>query len=165
MPTIEPAPTIAPITLENYTHASLGFKINSPAGWTKDESGQLGTVVIFMNTQAETQGENAFNASINVTSSDLTGSTLEEVLAASKAQLPVVFQNHQLTTEKEVMINDQKAYLIGSKFTQGVFDLENMQLLAAHGERVYVVTATSLATAWEKYEKAFEESLLSFGFN
>ncbi len=163
----KPAPTQQSVSssLEQtaYTNSKFGFKINAPKGWRTDESGQFGTLVFFFNNQTDKEGENQFTTNINVTSESVPGLDLDTYVAATKEMLPKLLQNYRSTEDRPVTTTaGSQARIIGGTFVQGVFHIKNIQLILIEDSRAYIVTATSLESAWDKHKDLLETSLLTF---
>jgi len=148
-----------------YSNAQYGFKINAPKGWRVDESGQLGTIVFFLNTKPDQEGGNPFSANINVTTGSTQGYDLDGYVSATKDLLPKVLQNYKSTDNRKVNINGMQAQIIGGTFMQGVFPLRNLQLIVVKDGQAYVVTGTVLESTWNQYKDLIESSLMTFSLN
>lgn len=156
-----------PGTLEKqaYSNVQHSFKINAPKGWRVDESGQFGTIVFFLNTETDREGENNFSANINATSESTQGYDLDGYVGATKDLLPKLLQNYKSTDNRRVTANGMPAQIIGGTFAQGAFHLRNLQLIVVKNEQAYVVTGTVLESTWDQYKDLIESSLLTFAIN
>lgn len=139
-----------------------GFQINPPKDWRVDNSGQLGTLVIFTNTQTDRAGDSSFGANINVTSESTQGLNLADYVSATKGTLAKLLQDYETTEDKRVSVNGTEAQMIGGTFTQGVFPLRNLQLIVVKDGKAYVTTGTVLNSAWDKNKDLIEASLMTF---
>jgi len=149
-----------------YTNQEHGFSITPPDGWTTDESGILGMIVVFYGTENDYDSEgNAYRANINVTSDTTSGLSFEDYIDANKKQLPLLFQDYRLIEEGEVDVDDQPGVLLTSTFTQGVYDFTNYQLIVLKDETVFVVTASTVSNAWDEQKDMLRSSLLTLKFN
>lgn len=166
-----PVPTATPIAeakvddrLESlaYINEKNNFKINGPKGWKSDESGLLGTLVVFLNPEPDKEGKDPFQANINVITESTQGKNLDDYVKASKEVLPKVLQGYKSTEDKKVTVSGSEGYLIGGTFTQGVYKLRNYQLVVVKDGQAYIVTATALASTWSKYSEIMLASMMTF---
>lgn len=160
----EPQPTISDyLEKQPYTNTQYGFRIHAPKGWRIDESGLFGTHVFFFNTDTELEGNNSFSANINVVSEPAQGLDLKGYVKATKESLSKVLTDYKLVDDKNVSIRSgRQAQFIGGTFIQGESNLRNLQLMVVDNDKGYVVTATVLESAWDKYKDLIEASLLTF---
>ena len=166
-----PAPTETPEPADSqstdllgplYSDSTNGFQIRPPDGWNVDQSGFLGTKVVFINVTPDLHERTAFSANIVIYVEPAGGMTLEEFVELSKAQYPLVLTNYVLLGDETAMVNGREIYFLESTFTHGVYPLRNRQLIAIYDDKAYMVTTTSLAATWQQYEAVFDASLRSF---
>ncbi len=157
------APSPSPVPLDPpYFDARDDFEISPPFGWAINESGALGASIIFQSTTPDLHEEKPFTASINVVVVQAQGDALDEIFAASKEQMARTFADFSLLGETFLIIDDLAARGFEYTFTQGEFPLRIVQIVAVHEDKLYVISATALGAAWDKYEAAFDASLRSF---
>ena len=147
-----------------YSSPIDGFEIRPPNGWVVDDSGTLGTKVLFHNETPDLHEEAPFSANINVLVGPAEGVTLEEVVAGSREQFRISFTNFTLLEETFLIVDGLETHLFEYTFSQGVFPLRFVQLVGIHDDKVYVVSAGALDATWDKYESAFDASLRSLRF-
>lgn len=160
----KPKPTVSPVvkpssTLSSqvYTSSKEGFKIYPPQGWQVDESGLMGTLVIFTGPRKD-----QFTVNINVTSESTQGLDFSSYIAASKGNLPKLLTNYQLLEEKEVAVKGNRGYLLGGEFSAQGFQIRNLQLVVVSNGKAYIATATALSSQWDAYQEVFRSSLSTF---
>lgn len=159
-PTTLPSPTRTSAT--TYTNAADHFQIDRPAGWTVSENNTFGAVVVFTSNQVETSGSNQFRANISVGTESSQGLDLAAYVRATKASIQSVVSNYQPFADRTVTLSGGlQATIISGTFTQGTFDIHNMQLITVKNGRAYIVTATGLASTWSQNQDTLETSLLS----
>lgn len=145
-----------------YATASSTFSIQFPEGWSIDDAGQFGALVFAVSPTVEGGEDSKFSTNINVTAEEVEISSLDEYIDATLKALPQFLSNYETTENKTVTIGGVPARIIGGKFTQGKLELQNLQLITLKDGKAYVVTATSLESAWGKYEDLLVASAMSF---
>src|SRR5690606_17278759 len=96
-----------------------GFAIKPPEGWAVDDSGKLGTLVIFINSEVEFQGEVPFAANINVTKEVVGEVNLEEYFAQAKVMVAQILTDYVVQAEEDVVIDGVPGKLLISTYKQG----------------------------------------------
>ena len=166
-----PTPTETPDAVESrspdllgqtYSNPNDGFEIRPPRGWAVDDSGLLGTKVIFSSETPDLHDETPVQANINILTVPAQGITLEELAAVSKEQFKIAVTNFTLLGETFRVVDDSEAHVFEYTYSQGVFPLRGMQLIVVDEDKAYAITATALSATWDKYEAAFDASLRSF---
>jgi len=143
---------------EAYVNRTHGFSINPPSGWTVDESGAFGTVVIFYGpVMPETGGK----ININIVAGT-TNLTLDQYVSAGKLQLASSLTNYHLVSEGSRNIGGLDGYELVGTFTQGAFNFKNKQVIFVERGRGYIITFTALPTNYDNYLPTLEESLQTF---
>lgn len=145
-----------------YVHNKEGFKIRPPKGWTVNESGQLGTLVIFSDPSLDHQGKDPFRTNINITSEATQNMDLDKYIKANKEALGRFLQNYRSTEERTLTVNGRPIRLIGGTFIQGIYKLRNQQMFLIRKGKAFIVTATTLESTWNKHKSTMEASLLTF---
>lgn len=145
------------IAQQTYHNEKYGFSIQPPSGWTVDESGLMGTAVIFIGPTKED-----FTVNINILVEDAQGMTLDEYISASKPQLSQILTNYQLVSEGSKVIGGLDTYALVYTHTMGVFDLEVKQVALLEDDKAYVITFTALQSNYDEYLPAFEASVETF---
>ncbi len=150
------------VELKQFTSSKGGFKISHPKDWRVDESGSFGTLVSVANTVSDDDSGNKFSVNINVVSEAAVDVTLDDYLAASKEVLTKSFSNYQLINEQRKTIGGKDGVILEARYDMGVYPLHNLQLILIDKGKAYVITATALNSAWEKYQGQLDASLMSF---
>ncbi len=158
LPDSSPAPTLD----QPYSDPTNGFEISPPYQWVVDQSGIGGTELALFHQEPDYHGETPFNANILVFVYPAEGLTLQEFVAFSKKESPLVLTNYVLLEEESAKVNDREVYLLESTFDQEEFPVRALQLIGIHEDQVYIVTAIALEDTWDKYEAVFDASLRSF---
>ena len=158
---VSPSPSPVPLGQPHYDSRD-DFELRPPDGWAVDESGTHGARIIFHSTTPDLHEETPFNANINVVIVPAQGDALDDIVAASKEQLALTFADFSLLGETFLIIDQLEARGFEYTFTQGALPLRIIQIVAVHEDKIYVVSATALGVAWDKYEGAFDASLRSF---
>lgn len=151
------------LAAQMYTAPSDGFQIRPPEGWHVDMSGQSGTLVVFINTTADREGNFELPANINVLVDPIQGMSWDAYVAATKENLPQYLTNYQDTEDRAATINGRQAHVVG-----GTFDgdrghrLRNRQALVLDDKQVYIITATALESAWGERNQILDASVKTF---
>jgi DcrB-like protein len=139
-----------------YVSSAHGFTINPPSGWSTDESGSFGTVVIFYGPT-----ESNFRVNMNVVA-EATSLSLADYVSASKSQLSSGLTNYSIVSEGPITIGGLGAYQLVGTFTQGTFSIKNMQVVFVENREAYIVTSTALQSNYDTYSPVFTESVQTF---
>jgi len=156
------ASSLASLESLPYTNDKEGFSINAPKAWNVDESGKLGTSVVFLNTKPDKEGANVFDANINVISGPTKGLDLNNYINGQKKGLPKLFNDYKLVEDRTVDVHGMQGHILGNTFTQGVFQLRDLQLIVVKDGKAYIITGTALESTWDTYKDLMESSLLTF---
>jgi len=147
---------------EFYISKKFGYQIAPPKGWAIAEAD---TYLSIKNSLVDKNSKGNFVANMNIVSENATTQDLTAYVAASKSALSQSLTNYSLIDDRDVVAGSVQAHILGGTFTQGDNSLRNMQLAMIVSGKAYVVTATSLAGAWDGYKDVFEKSLLTFKVN
>lgn len=156
------APVDATALATPFTTASSTFSIQFPEGWQTQDGGQFGAVVFAVNPVPSEDGKAKFATNMNVTTEVIKSGTLDDYLSATLEALPKFLTNYKTTVDKTLTVGGVSARLIGGTFSQGELKLQNLQLITIKDGAAYVVTATSLESAWDQYKDILEASLMTF---
>lgn len=149
-----------------YSNAQYVFQINAPKGWSVDESGRFGAIVIFFNTKTDKEGVNSFVANINVALKSTEGLDLNDYVNTTKDSLQKSLQDYKSIEDKILNVNGRQARLIGMTSTdEDGFHFRQLQLIVVKSGKAYFVTATVLNSTWNQYKDLVESSLLTFNLN
>ncbi len=161
-PTTEALPPPAATVTGAYTHAD-GFSLTPPAGWVSDETGALGTKVIFR-APAPDQGDGGpFVANITVTVEEAGSAALDAAVEAAK-EAGTLLTNYQLIDDARVVTAaGLPAHILGGTFKAGGA-IRNKQLIVIVDGKKYTMTGTTLSAAWDanNYNAVFDSALTSF---
>jgi len=151
--------------LESQPFAGSGFTIRAPRGWNVDRSGALGADVIFRNPRADPIGTGSFAANINILSPPASG-TLDDVVQSLKSEINRQLPDFQVVDDEAARTTSGlDAYFYGGTFTQTAQlaeQLRDLRLIVLDGTTAYVISGTTLASTYSRYEPAIRASLLSF---
>ena len=96
-----------PLSNLGYSNEEYGFGLNPPAGWTANESGFMGTIVIFY---APNDNDN-IKENINIVSTELTsGTTLSSYVDSVQDQVSNYLTNSTLISSNAITVNGMNAY-------------------------------------------------------
>ncbi len=151
-----------------YRNDQFGFEIQRPQDWTTDESGKLGTAVIFLNPTADQSRDQSFFANINVLVRPITNlgvNNLEEYVTLDKSMLLKYKQDVKFyPDEKVLLINGKEGIIVNLTFMKNNMLVRDRHLITLENNAAYVSAATALASTWDIYADLFKLTLSSFKF-
>ena len=115
----------------------------------------------FINSVTDQDATGKFSANINVLI-EPTSLTLDKYISASENTLSKVLANYKLIDSKKMKFGVLNGYVLGGTFTNGGVSFRNRQICIINKGNVYIVTAISLASLWDKYVPDFKASLYNF---
>jgi hypothetical protein len=146
-----------------FTDPGGRFTLAPPPGWSMSTAGPKGTAAVFADPQPLPPAVTGrFNANINVVVAP-TPADLGRTVSGAQQELRRL-PGYTSTADEPLTLSDgTPARLIGGRFTDpdGRLALRNLQLIAVHAGRAYVVTGTALQQLWDRYEQTFRTSLAS----
>ncbi len=161
-PTAQPAATEPGQLDQPYKNSDEGFEIRPPRRWIVDESGSMGTLVLFYSPQSDEHNGSSFTANINILATPSQGMNVEAYATQSMNLMPLTISDYATVGFKRATVNDQEVYFLEYTFQGGSLPIRGRQLYYLDGERAYVITSTALETRWDKYSGTFDASLRSF---
>jgi len=145
-----------------YVNKKAGFQISIPKGWRVDASGQFGDAIFFFNNFPDEEGEITFSANVNIKAVSVPDEMgLGEAIVEVKKNISAT-PAYKLLSEKAVISNGQEAHIFYVSINQGDAKVKSEQLLVRGEAEVYIVTATVLASTWNKYQGLLETVLATF---
>ncbi|WP_353150171.1 hypothetical protein [Flavobacterium sp.] len=139
------------------------YSIQYPENWELNVSETMGTSFILLSQQ--TSAEDKFRANINLSIQNLEGYylNLDAYVAISEEQITKMITNGTIIESNRIIIENktefQKIIFTGK---QGLFQLKFLQYYFIKDEKAYVLTFTSEASQYEKYNITAEQILESF---
>jgi hypothetical protein len=147
-----------PLSNLGYSNTENGFGLNPPAGWTTEESGIMGTIVIFY----APNDNDIFKENINVVPTELpSGTTLSSFVDSVQNQLSSYLTNSTLLSSNARTINGMNAYEYIYKYTQGIYDLKAKQVLVEKNSKLIIITYTAGIDGYDTYEYGLEQCINS----
>lgn len=147
--------------------AKLEQSITPPPGWASRQGimSQRPLAVFFKpEWEKDAAGKNIFNENVNVVR-DALSSNLDDYLDKAKAALKANVGDYKIISDRKVSLKDgTQATLIGGSFTQNDMAMKNMQLYAAKGSNIYIITGVTLASNWDAEKDVIGEAVMSFVF-
>lgn len=144
-----------------YNDKQKRFTITPPANWLMKEKNIGNATVQFLNSITDQDVTGKFSANINVLI-ESTSLTLADYIAASETTLRKVLPNYKLIDSKKMKFGALSGHILGGTFTNGGVAFHNRQIFIISKGNVYIVTAISLASLWDKYVPDFKDSLYGF---
>ena len=140
------------------THDSGNYKIKYPSDWELDESGTMFTTFILFAPLASDY--DAFKENINLMTQDLSayglsGTTLDQYVTMSLAQMPNIIANFYLvssTTKTENGRTYQEVIYTGKQMNYSLKWKQHVWL-ENNGKTAYILSFTAEQTKFEEYEK------------
>ena len=140
-----------------YSNTVYGFGLNPPTGWTIDESGSMGTIVIFYGPS-----EDNFTVNMVITAGQLeTGETLSDSIEVIIDYYNNYFTNFSLLSNNARTVNNMTAHEIIYAYLQGVYNLKQKQVIVEKNRNTIILTYSATISSYEKYLSVFEQSVSS----
>ena len=133
--------------------------ITPPRAWKVDNSGNMGTIVVFQNAVSDVESGSAFAANIYVIQEDTAGMTFEDYIKANRVSLKTFDEDYASTDDHTLSVNGNQAQILEGTYKQDEFQVRGRQLIIMKGNVAYIVVATTLASKWDKYKAAFDATL------
>jgi hypothetical protein len=130
------------------------FTLLPPAGWTINDSGEQGVLVLFFAPEtAYTSDGTPFQSNVNVVTAGVFGTRLADLLPTTRTELSALPDYVSTTDEPTQLTDGTPAHLFGGTFTDAAsgLHLQNLQLLAVTDDTLIVVTGTAPVDAWAAY--------------
>lgn len=157
-----PASVLAPWP---FIDVKNGFSMTQPANWTIDDSGTLGTLVLFNNPVIDHEGDASFIANISVLKQSSAGKTLDTFVSALRKLMATKLGHLNILSDQSLTLNGMPAHLLETAFDNGVIHLHALELITVKNGIVYEVTGTVLDATWDRYQAALDQSLRTFKLN
>ena len=146
-----------------YVNDMFGFKAQYPDKWNVNDTGFLGTAVVFVSTQPE----NDFKPSVNVFVRNSEDLSLQQFVNKSKKGLDteikdVGYKLKKFLAEGKIKFARHKGYYLTYLFSQGGIDLEGKSLYLVEGDRAFILTCTAKESDFGGYESEFDYIVNSF---
>lgn len=133
-----------------------GLSLVPPAGWTAQKASGKNIMSYLAPV------ENNFRANFNVTLTDDDGTTAQELSDMLHPVYAKQFQKWKAMSEGVIKLAGVDAYFISSSFTMQGLNIQNLQyFFPGKNKRYYILTFTSLASFYPKYEKVFKQTAAS----
>ena len=147
--------------------AQLGQTITPPPGWTfRQDVVRYRPMALFYKPEAERDGngKKIFNENVNIIRDNLL-SKEEEYLAKAKGLSQRELENYESLSERRVNLSDgTAATLIELSFVQNGLTVRSVQLYAAKGNKIYILTSVILAKNWDDEKEMVTAAVMSFKF-
>jgi hypothetical protein len=143
---------------QEYKSLKYKFSITFPSGWKVDESGMMGSIVIFV----EPVLNKNFAPNINIFSEE-TKMPAEEYVKSAQKNGERIFSEYKVIGSKEAQIGGIKSPVLDFSYRQG--NIGVLRMKAAHvaaGGRMFVITCSALAEDFANYESIFEQTISAF---
>ncbi len=159
---LRPQVSLTRLAAQIYSSPKAPFTFQFPEGWAVDEKGTSGTLVLFVNSAPDHEGDFPLPASINILSEPLQGLSREEYIRTSKRNLQQYSSDYTITKDSAILLAGRDAHVFEAGFTSQGHAIRNRQLLVFAGDTVYIITGTSLASTWDSHRQVIEDSLQTF---
>ena len=141
-----------------YSNTQYGFGLNPPEGWTIDENDQFGPVRFYGPIIDDT----TVNIGISEPSYLATGESLNSVVITLVEYYSSYFTNFSEISNNSRIVNGMNAHDLVYTFTQGVYELKQMQVLVEKSKKSFGITFTASVSSFDDYISAFEQSIATF---
>jgi hypothetical protein len=141
----------------DYSNSDYGFGINVPEGWTIDESGLMGSIVIFYGPV-----KHNFTVNIVINSDQLpSGITFDDYMEEALLQFENLFTNFQLISRELSTINNMDSYEIVYTYDQGLFSLKQNQVIIQNNSKLLLLTYSATILSYDDHVSEFQQSVNS----
>jgi len=147
------------------TYQATEFTIKYPADWRVDETGIMGTKVIFFSPLES--ADDKFSENINILVQDLTEHpmTLKEYTDLSVEQIKTLATNGKVIESKTIKTANGEMQRLIYTADQGQYHLQFDQLYLIVKGKAYLVTYTAEVDKYQQYLSKANEALGSFILN
>ena len=151
---------------EVYSDPTVGFEITPPEGWYESGVMANGRFVTFVDSEGDVEeGIDAFHSYLSVASDSAGDLSFPEYMQRAKENAKDAIADLEYLEEESVQVNGNPGEIVITQLEEGEVEVVKMQLLVMRNTSVYIVTGTSLASAWEKNEEIIRKALFSFNFD
>jgi len=140
--------------------AKSGITIQLPRAWVLGETRNVRTLLVAQAPLKDKDDTGEFGAAMTISTGAATKPDAKAILNTLKHDYP---HFKMLDEPQEMQINGLTGIMLGGSFQAGALKLRMRQYVLTDGKAGYVVTVIGLESAWEKYEKALEASVATFG--
>lgn len=132
--------------------SGLPFLMQTPAGWSFDDSGKFGTKGIWMGPREE-----SFTVNINLMSEEVGSMTLDAYEELSLANAQKILTEYSLVAKTGVTVAGTAAKTYTQSFKQGTTVLKAKVVFFIIDGTAYSLTYTALPSSFAKYEPVFDD--------
>ena len=138
------------------------YSIRYPAGWTLDQSQQMGTRFIVLGPLASP--EDQFRENVNLIIQDLSAYDLDldQYVTLSEEQIETTITNASIQVSERMKRDGSAFQRMIYTGQQGIFDLKFEQYYWVEDDKAYVLTFTAEADQFDALQPIGEEILDSF---
>lgn len=145
---------------ESYNNQNWKFSFNYPSGWQVSAGSGL---VAYKNPDSDKSGEAAYGANIAVSAEPDAKKTINEVAQDLKKELSSTLNNYSLISEKAGALDGgEESYLLEYTAVSDKIKLHIESLIVMVDGKRFLLTASSLDSAWAKNKETLENSIFSF---
>ena len=168
--TVSPIPTGETTTLipqeilfesNPYRNDIAGFEIKIPSGWTVDDSGTSGAIVVLIDPKVTMASSSALLTFVNVTTGN-PKATLADQVTSAKAGLQKQFTSYTFDEDKDMVVSGNTYHLLGGTYVTHDTKMRNRNLILIYNGRGYAISATAPDSIWPKKELLLNATLFSF---
>ena len=155
---------------EGVARARLGFFVRPPSGWNVDLADEDGVALRFANTTADSDGSGRAFASLligfdedAVPAREQRSSYLANTVRDAPQRLAAEFQDFELVRAEALHAGNALMAIVEFTYrAENGVRLRAIRALAPAAQRLFVIAATTLESAWPAYADAIRASLASF---
>jgi hypothetical protein len=142
------------LSIEPYVNARNKYKIYYPNGWKVDSSYSTKREQFFLSPTIDKYGEIQYMATIMVSVSPNSGSALTIENCISKEKLEIMFNNYVLISDTRETIDGVRARTVSGTWDYGEITLRQTQQYIIKNGLLYIITATTIPSAFNKHSEA-----------
>jgi hypothetical protein len=134
------------------------FGFNPPEGWTKDEDDPYGVVRFYGDIVDD------FNMNLGLTEPGALGEgeTLGSLAQDVEDNISKYFTEFNLVSSQYVTINGMQSYEIVYSYVQGIYNLQNKQVLVMKNNIIYIFTFAASQNSYNDYVSIVDQSINTF---
>jgi len=144
-----------------YRNELAKFEIKVPQGWSIDESGQSGAIVVLLDPKVTMASGSALLTFVSV-STGASGDTLEDEVIKSKDGLQKLFTSYTFEEDKDMTLGGNTYHLLGGSYYTHGTKMRNRNLILMYNDRGYAISSTAPESVWPKKELLLNAAIFSF---
>ena len=151
--TENPATETAPASATAYKVPTTPLSIEPPEGWTKNDTGQFGTIVIFRD-----KPQDGFGANFNALSESMGGMSQEDYIDLSVQNIQKAIESCTVKSRENITVGGMPATELTYTGKSSNLELTWYQVFVFHEGSAYIFTGTTLSKNADAYTPIFQKT-------